>query len=32
MNDLERFEQELRSLKPARPPAEFMERLRELEP
>ena len=32
MSDLERFEQELRSLKPARPPSEFMERLRELEP
>jgi hypothetical protein len=32
MNDLERFEQELRSLTPARPPAEFIARLRELEP
>lgn len=32
MSDLERFEQELRSLKPARPPTEFVDRLRELEP
>lgn len=32
MNDLERFEQELRSLTPAKAPAEFMDRLRELEP
>jgi len=32
MSDLERFEQELRSLKPARPPAEFIDRLREMEP
>jgi hypothetical protein len=31
MSDLERFEQELRSLKPARPPVELMDRLRELE-
>lgn len=32
MSDRDRFEEELRSLKPARPPAEFMERLRQLEP
>lgn len=32
MSDLEKFEQELRSLTPAKPPAEFIERLRNLEP
>ena len=32
MSDLDRFEKELRSLRPARPPAELIERLRELEP
>ena len=32
MSDLDRFEQELRGLTPARPPAEFMERLGELGP
>lgn len=32
MNDLERFEQELRNLTPASPQAEFLARLQELEP
>ena len=32
MSDLERFEQELRSLKPSRAPVEFLDRLRQLEP
>jgi len=32
MSDLEHLEQELRSLTPAKPPVEFMERLREQEP